>query len=204
MKLKIDNVESVLEKSLEDACGLTAYKETLNLDAIATEKYQRNFTSYYKIRRDRNWLKKFYEYMNQLKNKSTGEVSFESILLELSSWKHNSRKTRDNPTGVSCSIEVSFASKLFATLCPENPIWDSQVVEALKIKVHKRIDRNEMIQEYIAAYKHLKSIVSEYLKSNEGKKAIKLFDKQFPNYTWISNYKKIDFFLWNIGKNNIK
>ena len=191
--MMINNVAEVLMKSLEDACGLTTYKKTLDIEKINLPEYQKNFTFYYKVRRDKSWLNKFYNYMNEIKNKE--DISFNEILIKLSSWEHKVRKSNNNPKGIGKSIEVSFASKLLATLNPNYPIWDSQVISALGIKTE-----NNSVESYIKAYQTLTDKITEIINSSDGQKAIELFDKQFPNYTWVSKHKKIDFYLWNIGK----
>ena len=47
--MEIKNPKEVLQKSLEDSCGLTAYLKTLeifNVDVSTDENYQKIFTSY--------------------------------------------------------------------------------------------------------------------------------------------------------------
>ncbi len=195
MKVNIEKVEDVLMKSLEDACGLTAYKLVLDKNNINSGDYQKNFTNYYRVRRDASWLEKFYKFLES--NKDNTSITFREILIELSSWKHNIKKSKSNPNGVGTTVEASFASKLLATINPNYPIWDSQVVRALNIT----LEGNDKIESYVNAYNDLTKTIKEYIESEDGKIAIELFDKQFPNYTWVSNYKKIDFYLWNIGKN---
>ncbi|MBQ7307864.1 MAG: hypothetical protein IJW82_04970 [Clostridia bacterium] len=200
MEIKIDNPQKVLMKSLEDAFGLTAYAKTLQLDKISESEYQKNFTSYYRVRRDSEWLKKYYEFMRL---KVNSNVTFQEILTELSSWKHKVKITDTNPSGYAEAIEVSFSSKLLATINTNYPIWDSQVVKALNIDVDIKENDSKAIKinKFVLAYTTLKTLIEEYINSEDGKKAIKLFDKQFPNYKNISSIKKIDFYLWNIGKN---
>ncbi len=195
MKVNIKNIEDVLMKSLEDACGLTAYKKVLDKSSINTCNYQKNFTNYYRVRRDTCWLEKFYKYLDD--NNDNTSITFKEILKELSSWEHHIKKCKSNPNGVGKTIEASFASKMLATINPNYPIWDSQVVRALNIT----LEGDDKIDSYVKAYDELTNTIKEYIESEDGKKAIELFDKQFPNYTWVSNYKKIDFYLWNIGKN---
>ena len=199
MNIKIENVEKTLEKSLEDACGLTTYRKTLELDSIMDKDYRKMFTSYYRIRRDSEWLESFYSYMYEIKDRE--DITFEEILCKLSSWEHSVKVSGKNPNGCARTIEVSFSSKLLATISPDNPIWDSQVVKALNIKIKEKGEWGERIKAYAHAYGELKKAVQEYINSDDGKKAIELFDNKFPNYADVSDYKKIDFYLWNLGKN---
>lgn len=60
--MNISNPYAVMLKSLEDACGLTAYAKTLDFATISVAKnkiYQKNYTNYYRVRRDDAWLKSF-------------------------------------------------------------------------------------------------------------------------------------------------
>ena len=81
MKVNIEKIEDVLMKSLEDACGLTAYKKVLDKSNINSSEYQKNFTNYYKVRRDANWREKFYKYLDD--NKDNTSITFEEILKKL-------------------------------------------------------------------------------------------------------------------------
>ena len=195
MKIKIGNPEAVLMKSIEDACALTAYAKTLEKDKIGTVDYQKNFTTYYRVRRDGAWLARFYAYLDEKKDCKT--LSFREVLETLSSWEHAVKKSEKCPNGIASTIEVSFSSKLLATVNPRYPIWDSQVVRALGIVVEEGENK---IDSYVRAYAELTEEIARFIASDAGKKAIALFDRQFPNYTWVSDYKKIDFYLWNIGK----
>lgn len=195
----IKNPQLLLQKSIEDACGLTAYGKTLkilNLDVSKDKKYQKNFTSYYKVRRDEKWLEKFYEFMET--NKFNKELNFETIIRYLSSVKHIVNvKVSENQ--YASTIEASFASKMLATINPNYPIWDSQVVKAMGYKIRAK-NNEEKINEYIKYYEILTNDIHAFLNTNEGKECIRVFDCTFPNYKHISNVKKIDFYLWMKGK----
>ena len=199
--MNISNPCAVMIKSLEDACNLTEYAKTLKfLDVnIATdENYQKNYTRYYRVRRDADWLKKYYEYFE--KNKTNKNISFEQILRSLSDFPHKVKESSVTPTGLATTIEASFASKMLATINPDYPIWDSQVVRAMGIKFDDSLRGEDKIQAYIKAYNDLTQEINSFIHTAEGIACIELFDKTFPRYTSFSPFKKIDFFLWNIGK----
>lgn len=194
----INNPKAVLQKSLEDSCGLTAYLKTLTLrdtDVSTDKDYQKNFTSYYRVRRDEEWLKNFYSFMEQ--NKDNKDITFEEILRYLSSVPHKvNKKVSESQKGT--TIEVSFSSKMLATIDPSYPIWDSQVVKALGYKVDgSGVNKIEL---YIEAYRRLTEEIKSFIETKEGMECIRLFDEIFPNHTHLSGFKKIDFYLWNIGK----
>ena len=199
--MNISNPCAVMRKSLEDACGLTAYAQTLDFTTISVardEKYQKNYTNYYRVRRDDTWLKKYYEYFEEHKNDEN--ISFEQILRYLSNIPHKVKKSSVNPTGIATSIEASFSSKMLATINPNYPIWDRQIVRALGIKLNDSLRGEAKIQAYIEAYNELTQEVRTFISTTEGISCIEQFDATFPNYTYLNPFKKIDFFLWNIGK----
>lgn len=197
--MEIKNPKEVLQKSLEDSCGLTAYLKTLevfNVDVSADENYQKNFTSYYRVRRDANWLKKYYEFMEAHKHDTN--LTFETIIRYLSSVPHKVNK-KVSPSGYATTIEASFASKMLATINPNYPIWDSQVVRALKYKI-EAVEDEAKLEEYIDVYSKLTNEIHAFIETEEGKECIRLFDELFPNHKHLNSFKKIDFYLWNIGK----
>ncbi len=191
---KFDPTE-IMMRSLEDSCGLTAYARTLTLrelDITQCEEYQKNYTSYYRVRRDAQWLQSYYSYMEASKN--SGSIDFETILRYLATIPH---KTRN---GMQTSVEASFASKMLATINPDYPIWDSQVVKAMGIKLAPRKSREALIKAYIEAYTQLTAEIKAFLATAEGQECIKIFDDRFPNYKHVSPMKKMDYYLWNLGK----
>lgn len=202
LHMKISDPKKVMIKSLEDGCGLTAYSETLKLydkDVSTDTEYQKNFTSYYRVRRDKEWLEKYYKFMEDHKN--DGCLTFEEILRYLSGIPHKVRKSSKSPDGIATSVEISFSSKMLATIYPyKYPIWDSQVIRAIGIKVDETLKGEEKLQMYIDVYNKLTREIEDFIESDEGKECIRLFDKLFTNYQNISPLKKIDFYLWNIGK----
>ena len=143
-------------------------------------------------------MKNYYEYLEN--NKNDKSISFEQILRYLSNIPHKVKKSSANPTGIATSIEASFSSKMLATINPNYPIWDSQVVRALEIKLDDSLRGEAKIQAYIQAYNELTQEVHLFIPTIEGQNCIKQFDKTFPNYKQLNPVKKIDFFLWNIGK----
>ena len=89
---------------------------------------------------------------------------------------------------------------MLATINPNYPIWDSQVVRALGIELDDSLRGEAKIQAYIEAYNELTQEVRTFISTTEGISCIEQFDATFPNYTYLNPFKKIDFFLWNIGK----
>lgn len=200
MKIDISNPRAVLIKSIEDRCGLNKYKQTLQLKTVnvaSNEDYQKNFTGYYRVRRDENWLRKYYEFMEE--NKNNTELKFADVLRYLSNIPHAVKKCKANPSGTAKTIEVSFASKLYATINTDYPIWDSQVVNALGITIPKELSSTDKINHFIKAYEELKKAIDRFLETENGKECLREHDRLFPNFIDLSPVKKIDFFLWSMG-----
>lgn len=196
----ITDPAKVMERSLEDSCGLTAYAKTLMLREtnVSTDRdYQRNYTSYYRVRRDAEWLKQYYTYMEE--NKNNRDIEFADILRRLSNIPHKVRKTKSGSDRAT-SIEASFASKMLATINENYPIWDSQVVRAVGLEIDAKLQGEARIQAYIHAYEELTSKIKTFIDTPEGQECIRIFDERFPRYTYINPMKKIDHYLWNVGK----
>ena len=193
--MNITNPKEVMIKSLEVACSFDAYLKTQelhNTDVSTDMEYQKNYNSYYRVRRDRNWLKAYYDFMESHKNDQ--DISFEKILREISSVPHNAKN------GTIKSIEASFASKMLATINPNYPIWDSQVIRALDISIDPTLIWEDKIMAYVEDYTKLTREIDDFIKTTEGQMCIKQFDATFPNLTYLNSFKKIDYYLWNIGK----
>ena len=54
----------------------------------------------------------------------------------------------------------------------------------------------ERIENACQIYDYLVKWYDKMLKTDEAKKYIQEFDKNLPSYSWISDYKKIDFIIW--------
>lgn len=155
-------------------------------DISADEDFQREFNFFYKIRRDADWRKAFYDLFEELKTKN--DVTFEYILRELF-----------NKTG---NVEASFSSKMLVSINPDMPIWDSLVLKQLGIspaygsKEKKLAKAIEKYKEIVAWYSklHLRDTWDEYVSA---------FDQAFPEYISISSIKKIDFLLCASGMDSI-
>ena len=152
-------------------------------DISADDSFQRKFTYFYKIRRKAEWRKAYYELFEE--NKYNSDVSFEMILRSIY-----------HQTG---QIEASFASKMFAALNPERPIWDSIVLSKLRIKPSRNPDKQKRLQDTVEIYDLIVGWYERFLQSDEAKEFIQKFDSAFPDYVGFSEVKKIDFLIWGSG-----
>lgn len=187
-KIDIKTPKEQLVKIIEEACGLYAYRKTLDLTKIGTKDYQENYANYYRMSRmDENWRTAYFRYMQ--KQVVNSDITFEEILTQISSVPHkrdnNSRKT----------IDASFASKMLATLNSNYPIWDSHVAKVVGIRYQTRT-----VKDYVEIYNELTENIHAFLQTTNGAMCVEEFDKMFPNFTDISPVKKIDLYLWKMGK----
>ena len=187
-KIDIKTPKEQLVRIVEEALGLYAYRETLDLTRIGTKEYQENYANYYKMSRmDENWRAAYFVYMQ--KQVGNSDITFEEIFKQISrvphKWGDGSRTTND----------ASFASKMLATINPNYPILDSNVAKALGFNYHAK-----SMQYCIEIYNELTENVHSFLQTNGGAKCVKEFDRMCPNFTDISPVKKIDLYLWKMGK----
>ena len=165
--------------------GLDKYRFLLEqvhkVDVSSDEVFQRTFNDFYMVRRNKEWRKVFYDLFERVK--MSNDVSFACILDEMYRLTGN--------------VEASFSSKMLSTLKPEMPIWDRYVVQNLNLKLPsdsdpKRILKTkELYGEIVAWYK-------DFLLTDNARRCIDEFDKVLPDYSWLTDVKKIDFYLWSI------
>jgi hypothetical protein len=92
--------------------------------------------------------------------------------------------------------ELSFTSKVLATVDPKLPIWDS--------KVRKRVNEigglnlkqsYSSIEDCVEAYNSMVKWYRKFMKTPKAKAMVKKFDAHFPDEK-ITSIKKVDFMLW--------
>lgn len=154
--------------------------------------FQNNFSKFYGLNAAINMNKpNFYNVFDAYYNHKKS-VSYRNILEDLK-----------NPLTGTGRLETSFASKLLHTIDNDEPIIDSEVVEKLSLcfctskyfigicKKPKSVDKA------VDLYNALKACYFDYLlplaKKNNYFAA---FDALFSSQGWISDVKKIDFYLW--------
>lgn len=175
----IISAKSVLETQLALSLGLDRYDEIMHGDP-SSEGFQRLFNGYYKIRRNEEWRRIYYSLFTQAKAKG---FSFEQIVTAL-----------HDATG---NVEASFSSKMLATINPAMPIWDQYVLQNLGIELTGKT-QEEKLHSAVRVYSAIVHWYKEYLATNEAKQNIKEFDLLLPDYSWISDVKKIDCLLWSM------
>ena len=100
-----------------------------------------------------------------------------------------------NTSGVRLNrLEASFSSKLVATVNPDLPVWDAEVLRNLQIKKPLSTDKNRL-KKTIEIYDEIIVWYANYLKNEKGQIQLAEFNNKFPN-SGISDLKKIDLILW--------
>lgn len=184
--LSIFDGRSAITSSLERAWGLQHYARIIHrlksVDVSVDTEYQKEFNRFFRVRRNSNWRKIFYDELERLKFSG---AEFKSVLNYLY-----------EKTGF---VEASFSSKLVATIDPTKPILDSRVLAYLGLRICGSTPELRL-SSAVEAYDRIVEWYREYLSRTEAVENIKLFDSLFPDYTWISDVKKIDFLLWSLDR----
>ena len=187
--------EEVERKIIEKAFDLDRYLKTLDINSINStnkekfDEYQKNYDAFYKIRRDENWRKTYFDFLE--KNKNNKNITFEKIITYL----YNNAEGKN--------IEASFSSKMLATINQNKPIWDSHVLEYIfdedRIKEYENKKNTEKLEEAIKIYKAIEEKYKEYLNDKKIKKVIKQLRKILKEEK-LSDTKILDYIIWTQRK----
>lgn len=199
---QIETVKLHLQKKKK---RIDIYVDLINSNTI-DDSYKDKYKNYYTMKRsfklnNENYYNVYFEYLKNLKSNSSS-IDFGTIL------KYLSQKT------TASFISPSYASKLLATINPNKPVWDTNVLIQLnnglyeeykktQTDYYKTRDEIKYINKLITIYNNLeKNLNDEYLNTNKGKEFIGIFDSVFeniPEFIAISPMKKIDIILWSLG-----
>lgn len=91
-------------------------------------------------------------------------------------------------------------NKFLATINPDTPVWDKNVLSNLSIKTPGNWCKNR-VKKIVETYSILENWYTDYIETQNAKDVIYLFDEVFPN-TQVTNIKKIDLALWSMGQKN--
>ena len=175
-----------IAKNLKDTHSLEKYAFIMNniqkRDISIDKEFQTRFNGFYIVRRNSEWRQTFYTYFEAYK---TTAPTFSEILTNL--YQSTGR------------CEASFASKLLASLCPDMPIWDSHILNYLGLK-KKAVNKEAKLEEAIHLYEQIVEWYKDNIQSDIYKPYINEFDLVFPEYSWLTQTKKLDFILWGNGR----
>ena len=87
-------------------------------------------------------------------------------------------------------------SKMLATVDVNKPIWDRYVASNLCLNL-KGKTKDEQLECAIGLYNQMICWYEDFVKTENGKECIAEFNKILPDYVWMSDVKKIDFYLWS-------
>lgn len=181
---------TIISEALETAFDLKTYIRIMqiveNVDFETTEEFRKMYNGFYKVRqRSSQWYDRYFSLMEQ---QATENRSFEDLLRIMYQ--------------VGGKVEVSFVSKLMATVNSQLPIWDKYVLVNLgKAADWERMrfcDTENRINKASQIYTYIKSWYNFFLKDDNGKLCIAKFDEALPEYKdKLTNIKKIDYLLWS-------
>lgn len=153
-------------------------KNINKIDVSSSQEFQKAYNYFFKVRKNKEWRERYYELMEKAKKE---DYSFSDVLYEIY-----------NTTG---QVARSFSSKLIHSVNPSMPIWDSFVIKNLGIKIREK-DNLSRLKEATYIYNCLQKQMDSFLKTEKARFYISEFDKRFPEYSWFSDMKKIDFLIW--------
>lgn len=183
------NYNTIIAESLKTAFGLETYTKIINEakdpSKISCDEFRKMYNGYYKLRQmPHQWYDKYYELMAEQADKNRTFKELLEIMYE---------------TGK--RIEVSFVSKLMATINPKFPIWDKYVLKNLGMtKEWERLAGQPYQKRIELAATIYNNIIEQYelfINSHNGNLCIDIFNEVLPDYKNISDVKKIDFMLWS-------
>lgn len=173
----------LLEDQFARSLALDKYRTILNTvktkDVSNDFGFQKTFNAFYRIRRNAEWRRCYYGLFECAKKVN---LSFEEVINKLYAETGN--------------VEASFSSKMLATIDPNKPIWDQYVLHNLGLELKGKTPQ-ERIGNAAVVYKQIENWFDDYMKTDEAYENIAEFDRWFPNYTWLSPVKKIDYLLWS-------
>ena len=175
--IRMDDAITVLKRRKKD---IQRYIEIMQLsDEPMSPVFQRKFTAFYRVRRNEVWRSDYFNLMDTYRGKA--DVTFGEILLRLYQK--------------SGQIEASFASKMLATLDPNMPIWDRNVLNYLGFHLTGKT-RELKISNAVVLYDRICRWYKALLQTEDAKLLIARFDQAFPEFCSIGETKKVDFLIW--------
>lgn len=185
--------QSALENALAKHFGLEQYDTLIELARkascnISTDRqFQHTFNALYNVRRNQTWQEAFYAIFQDAHHNR--ELDFFTLLNKVHA-----------KTG---RVELSFVSKMIATLDPMQPIWDRRIASTLRTWLEKQSEillpcnpTKDRLMTATHSYVCLQTFYSEFIHQEQAIAYIAAFDRILPRYSHISSVKKIDCFLW--------
>ena len=151
-------------------------------DVTKNADFQRQYNGLYRVRqRKADWYKEYFQLMEESKK---DHPSFAKVLRKL--------KTRLNG-----AYEPSFCSKLVATINPWKPVWDDYVLKNIERKPPSYASSTKHA-EAVTCYRSIERWYGRFMRSNEGRNWVRLFNANVRDYHKLTDVKKVDFILWQL------
>lgn len=188
------NIEIATSKLVTEAtiriCGFNDYRFLItrfnaNNDLSEDTLFQKRFTYFYRLRRARTWLDNYYRTFEEMKHKP--DIDFPRILSAISEFSDG-------------RIEISFASKMLATINPDMPIWDRFVRDNLELAKLPLINNSHRFEQSVRAYEELTEKMNYLLSTQRVKNELDEFDTLFPSYADFTPMKKLDYLIWGSNR----
>jgi hypothetical protein len=183
--MKIYNEEQIKTAISDAGPGLQKYLKIMELfpkvDVSKDRYFQTKFNDFYRIRqRSRAFYQAYYAF---LEGHRSNVPAFTDALEFF--YRFN-------------GLEASFVSKLLATLNPNLPVWDKNILKNLEMKKPGLwLAKEKRITKAGEIYNSIIHWYDDFIPSEEGRRWISLFDEQYPNVN-ITPVKKIDLLLWQL------
>ena len=182
--------KTVIERCLITAFSLDEYLDLINEvhqpGFVAIPTFQKKYNRFYRVRqKSARWYKAYYQLLEE---QIRFPRSFEELLRTM--------------YPISNTIEVSFISKMIATVSPEMPIWDQYILQNLGLKNDWERKRSATVDERIRyaanIYSEIQAWYDSFVCSEKGIECIKKFDEALPSFkNDLTATKKIDYILWS-------
>ena len=187
-EIRIDP-ETVISDCLKTLLGLETYTEIRDFvgknNFRATPEFRKKFNGYYRVRqKSAAWYDRYCTLMEEQRR---ARRSLQEILTEL--YK------------VGKKVDVSFASKLIATVDPNEPIWDQYVLRNLGLEPEWEEARSRSAEDSIELageiYEKIKAWHAAFQRSETGQACLARFDAALrSDQDHLTAVKKTDYILW--------
>ena len=97
-------------------------------------------------------------------------------------------------------VEMSYVSKLVATINPDRPVFDAHVGTCLNLPGNKPYwNPSKKLCHSARTYRRLMEIVDELIQQGTFVELRNSFDREFPEFSHFTDTKKLDLSMWRYG-----
>ena len=169
---------SKIEKGLiKYSCISSSFENSL--DIRKDMDFPKKYKGFYRMRRNQIFCDSYFKIMYE--HKSEKKLNFCNLINKI--YKAENKK------------EISFTSKLMATINPDLPIWDSKVINYITTHFKFIPKKIKNIDDACYNYFELLEWYKNFMRSRNANRMLNEFNSKFPNAN-ITELKKIDLMLW--------